>query len=452
MRFVFISLSFLLLGVAWGKSSVDYNEILKTKVTHKINNSLITNEYHLPNGLAVFLTENKRAPNVVVGHWVKAGSLHEKPGITGIAHLFEHMMFRPLAPGKPGFFQIASKLGGDLNASTRFESTYYYTAVAPKNLNQLLKVESDRFKNLVVTDALIDVERKAVWSEYSTKFDANPVVDLWFQTYQQAYVGHPFGWMIIGFREDLEKIKASDCNEFFQKYYKPNNIGLFVTGNFKSNDALKNIINLYSDWERGVDSKLPPAFSQKTEEFVGEGKLPSSSNDMMFGFRTPYFDKENAMIQALVNDILFDSKNGLLKKRLVDSKKLASEVSEFNFGYDNGLLKASITLLPSVKISDVRDQVAKIKDDFKSMSNENFTTYKKNIYITTAEGFQRNMALAEFLAKSWGKYGDINITSKYLLNSIDVTRDQVQNFLDTYYQINNFVFLTHKNQIKKEGK
>lgn len=452
MRFYLICLSFLLFEVAWGKSSAKYNTILKTKISHKINNSLITNEYHLPNGLSVFLTENKHGPNVVVGHWVKAGSLHERPGITGIAHLFEHMMFRPLAPGKSGFFQITSKLGGDLNANTRFESTYYYTAVPTKNLGKLLKVESDRFKNLVVTDELIDVERKAVWSEYSTKFDANPIIDLWFQTYQQAYIGHPFGWMIIGFREDLEKITASDCNHFFQKYYKPNNIGLFVTGNFKSNNALKNIIDYYSDWEKGIDSQLPPAFNQKTEELVAEGKLTSSANEIMFGLRTPYFDSENALIQALVSYILFDSKNGLLKKRLIDSKKIVSELSEFNFGYDNGFLKAIITLLPTTKIDQVREQVANIKDDFKSLSEEDFATYKKNLYISVAESLQKNLVLAEFLAKSWGKYGGINIVNKFMSSQINITKDQVLNFLNTYYQRNNFVFLTHKNQIMKDGK
>ena len=237
MKYIVLLTSILVTISAFGKDNV--TEIIKTKSLHRINSSVTTEEYKLPNGLSVFLTVNRFAPNTVISHWVKVGSLHEKNGITGIAHLFEHMMFRPLKPGNPSFFDIAGKLGADFNANTRFESTYYYTAVPNKNLMSLLEAESNRFKNLRVTDDMLDAERKAVWSEYSTKFDANPHIDLWFQIYQKAYVGHPFGWMIIGFREDLDKIKANDCNEFFKNYYTPNNTGLFVTGNFDSEKILR---------------------------------------------------------------------------------------------------------------------------------------------------------------------------------------------------------------------
>src|SRR5438045_1971842 len=90
-------------------------------IAHKITATITTTEHKLPNGLTVFLTENPKSPNVRVSHWVRAGSLQEKPGTTGIAHLFEHMMFRPVRPGAPTFFEISTKLGGQLNANTRFE-------------------------------------------------------------------------------------------------------------------------------------------------------------------------------------------------------------------------------------------------------------------------------------------------------------------------------------------
>ncbi|HPI41750.1 MAG TPA: pitrilysin family protein, partial [Pseudobdellovibrionaceae bacterium] len=214
----------------------------KANAIIKINDHLKTHHYILDNGLEVFLTPNPKAPNVQVAHWVKAGSLHEKKGTTGIAHLFEHMMFRPLKMGAPSFDQQVDKLGAINNANTRFESTYYHTSVPSKNLNELLKIESERFRNLKVSDGLLDLERGAVWSEYSTKFDSNPMLDLWFQIYRKAFPGHPFGWTIIGFREDLEKIKASDCNEFFNTYYRPNNIGLFITGNFDLDKTLPSVL------------------------------------------------------------------------------------------------------------------------------------------------------------------------------------------------------------------
>jgi zinc protease len=429
-------------------SSASFKDLEKTKAIQVLTSDLSTQMYTLPNGLQVFLTENPKAPNVVVGHWVKAGSLHETPGTTGIAHLFEHMMFRPLKKGAPSFFDITTKLGAEFNANTRFEATYFYTAVTPDKLPELLKYESDRFTKLTVTKELLDVERKAVWSEYSTKFDANPIIDLWFQIYRQAYVGHPFGWMIIGQREDLEKITAEDCNKFYKKYYAPNNTGLFITGNFKSEKVLKEIVRLYSPWKKGEVSQLPPPYTQKTTQIVGEGALPSEGRFVLFGLRTPYFNKDNIRTQALVDYIFFDGTHGLLKKRLVDEKKIAASASSFNFDNDNGMLKAGITVLPSTKLSDLQKEALQAGEDFKAMSEADYQTYKNNFYIAAGEGLQRNAALSEFLAVSWGKYADINLTKEIREAPLAVTKAQLQEFLNQYYKADNFIFLTHKGQGK----
>ena len=437
---------FLVLLAINAQAKVEVRDVEKTRTVHKLNDNLTTLEYKLPNGLSVFLTENPKAPNVEVSHWVKAGSLHEKAGITGIAHLFEHMMFRPLSAKQPSFFDIATKLGGDINASTRFESTLYFSAVPPENLNKLLKHESDRFQKLVVTKELLDIERKAVWSEYSTKFDANPVIDLWFQIYQQGYKGHPLGWMIVGFREDLEKITAEDCNAFFKKYYVPNNTGLFVTGNFKAIDALKEIVKLYGGWPAGEASALPPAYNQKNKEIVAEGKLASDAKFYLFGFRTPYLAEGNAKVQSLVDYILFNSKSGLLKKRLVDTKKIAADAGGFNFDYDNGMMKAGITGLPNSQLKRIRTETAELLNDFKRLSEKEFEIYKRNFYISTAESAQRNSDMGKLLSLSWGKYGNLDLAVDFVNKPLDVTKEQVQAFLTQHYTPDNFIFMAHKGQ------
>jgi len=441
-----LALTFSLSTVA--KAETLLEQVEKTKQVHRINSSIVSNEYHMPNGLTIFLTENSRAPNVIVSHWVKAGSLQERPGITGIAHLFEHMMFRPLAPGQPTFFDYASKMGGNLNANTRFESTYFFTAVPNEKLSELLMRESDRFQHLVVTKDLLDVERKAVWSEYSVKFDSNPVIDLWFQIYLKAFKGHPFGWTIIGFREDLEKITAEDCNAFFQKYYKPNNIGLFLTGNFKSSEALKDIVKYYGDWKAGEKSVLPPPYTEKTKELVDEGKLTSNARFFLAGFRVPYIDGETAKVQTLTNYIFFDESNGLLRKKLVDEKKLAAEVSSFNFEYDNGMQKVGIVALPDAKLADIKKEVANMAKLLDSVSDKEFETYKMNLFIHNGEALQKNSNLTENLALTWGKYGNIDLTSEISSKPMDVTKQQVQQFVSKYFVDDNLVFITHKGQLK----
>jgi predicted Zn-dependent peptidase len=308
--------------------------------------------------------------------------------------------------------------------------------------------ESDRFQHLVVTKELLDVERKAVWSEYSVKFDSNPVIDLWFQIYLKAFKGHPFGWTIIGFREDLEKITAEDCNAFFQKYYRPNNIGLFVTGNFKSSEALKDIVKDYGDWKAGENSVLPPPYKEKTKELVDEGKLTSNARFFLAGFRVPYIDRDTAKVQTLTNYIFFDDSNGLLRKRLVDEKKLAAEVSSFNFEYDNGMQKAGIVPLPDARLADIKNEVAHVAKLFDSMSDKEFETYKMNLFIRMGESVQKNSNLADTLSLTWGKYGNIDFTSDMTTKVLDVTKQQVQQFASKYFVDDNLVLITHKGQLK----
>lgn len=415
----------------------------------ELNEKLKIYHYILENGLEVFLRPNPQAPNVQVAHWVKAGSLHEKKGSTGIAHLFEHMMFRPLKMGEPSFSQKADKLGALLNANTRFESTYYHTSVPAKNLKQLLLLESDRFRNLKVTDGLLDLERGAVWSEYSTKFDSNPILDLWFEVYRKAFPGHPFGWTIIGEREDLTKIKAADCNEFFSKYYVPNNIGLFITGDFKLEEALKEVIDDYSTWTKGASVELPKAFNQKTQKIIAKGKLPSENNNILFGFRVPYLNKDNIQEFTLLNYILFASPYSLFNQRLVEDQKIAANVQDWGLDYDNGMVKSLIMALPTTTLSQIETNVAEISKDFEKMNQQEFDAYKQNYYIELAEALQRNDDLADRLALFWGKYHSITLLKDLASHPMTLSKEQIKDYISAYFKNDNFVYISNPKPPKK---
>lgn len=415
----------------------------------ELNEKVSTYHYILSNGLEVFLTPNPKSPNVQVAHWVKAGSLHEKKGTTGIAHLFEHMMFRPLKMGAPSFDQLVDKLGALNNANTRFESTYYHTSVPTKYLKTLLEIEAQRFQNLKVTDGLLDLERGAVWSEYSTKFDSSPILDLWFQIYKSAFKNHPFGWTIIGFREDLEKIKATDCNEYFSKYYRPNNIGLFITGNFNQEPTLQWVIENYQNWQKGPIVDLPSPYNEKTKKIITEGKLPSDNNNIMFGFRTPYQNQKNIQELALLNYILFSSNYSLFKQRLVEDKKIAAAVDDWGLNYDNGMIKALIMALPSTTLPEIEKNIAQIPNDFERLTQTEFDAFKQNFYIEISESLQRNDDLADSLALYWGKYNSIGLLKEISTHPMTLSKEQIKATLDQYFTENNFVYILPPKPEKK---
>jgi zinc protease len=398
--------------------------------------------FTLPNGLTVILGKNPRAPLVEVHHWVRAGSLHEKPGITGIAHLFEHMMFRPLKKDAPGFFEIAQKLGVQANANTRFESTVYTSRVPLRNLEPLLEAEANRFQNLKVTDELLNIERGAVWSEYSTKLDSSPSWDLWFTQYRKAFPSHPFEWMITGFREDLEKIKASDCNSFFEKYYRPENVGLIITGNIDTAKTLSMIEKLYGKWVKGEESNLPSPFQGKPGLIKAEGKLPAQSKQVLAGWRMPYLNGQNALLASFVNHILFDSANNLATRRFVDRSKVASSISGHSFEYGHGMLSGYVSVLPGVTDEKLIAEFLALRSDFDSLSPRHIKAYAKEFQVATAEGLERNSGLVGSLAHAWGKYGDETLVQAWSTQAPSFSRKELRAYADAYFTRDNFVYVS----------
>lgn len=435
-----ILLSFVFAGVAAAEN------IPVLKSTQAVTADLKTEEYVLDNGLTVYLTANPKAPNVSVIHWVNAGSLHETPGITGIAHLFEHMMFRPLAAGEDDFSTKLRKLGGDYNANTRFESTVYTTTVPDERLDDVLKLESDRFKKLTVTKELLDTERKAVWSEYSTKMDANPSFDLWYSVYAAGFPNHPFGWMIIGFRADLEKITAEDCNKFFARFYLPNNTGLFISGNIDTKKTIAAVQKYYSEWKKGEPSALPAAYQHDNKYVFKEGLLTSKSLNFLVGYRTPVLNKDNYDLQWVTDRIFFGSDYSLAKRRFVHGQKIASDASDWNFEYDNGMLRLYLTMLPGGNVEQVVQGMAALNDDFNKMTDEDFSAYLAELRIGAAEALQRNKTMNMDMALAWGKNAGPASLNNFITGTKDISKKQVQDFVAEYFKKENMVVVTNKQE------
>jgi zinc protease len=396
-------------------------------------------EYVLPNQLTLIVIEKPDAPLTSIYHWVRAGSLNETPGITGIAHLFEHMMFRPLAPGEPSFDDKVNKFGASINASTRFESTVYTTTVPTQHLATVLAAEAARFKGLKVTDELLDVERQAVRSEYQTNFDTNPSFDLWYSIYAQGFPGHALGWQIIGLREDLDKIKASDCNAFFSKHYRPNNTGLIIGGAVSAAAVLKLVEATYGDWQVGPATTFPATFTGKGA-VVTEGKLESPARSTVFGFRVPLYDGLDAQAVELVNWILFESGYSLTRRRLSINQTFATGVAGFNFEYDNGMLKGTANLLPSMTLPKLQTELGQLGSDFAHLSDAEYQAYVTQLLVHTQEAAQRNEDLVAFAALSWGKLGGLQHLQDMLSGKrVTDLRAKANAIVEQYIQADNLV-------------
>jgi zinc protease len=189
----------------------------------------------LDNGLQVVVLPDHRAPVVTQMVWYRAGSADEKPGVSGIAHFLEHLMFKGTKTHPAGVFSNAvSDIGGEENAFTSSDYTAYYQQVPSQSLEQMMAFEADRMENLVLSDAAVLPERDVILEERRQRIDNDPGSQLQEAVQAAMYQNSHYGIPIIGWRHEMEKLSKDDAIAWYDKYYTPNNATLIVAGDVTS--------------------------------------------------------------------------------------------------------------------------------------------------------------------------------------------------------------------------
>ena len=290
--------------------------------------------FTLPNGLTVILHEDHSVPIVSVNVWYHAGSANEKPGRTGFAHLFEHLMFEGSKNVKEGDFDtFLEAAGGGNNASTSEDRTNYYIDVPSNALDLALFLESDRMGYLldIVSENLVNGQRDVVKNERRQGVENAPygmagvrIPELLFPK------NHPYHWPIIGYMEDLTAASAEDVREFFRKYYTPQNASLVVAGDINPVEARKRIEYWFGDVKPGKKAdpiEVPPAVLTDVikEKLTDRVQLPR----LYLSWITPPLYSPGDAELDVVASVLAGGKNSRLYKRLVYELQIAQDVSSF---------------------------------------------------------------------------------------------------------------------------
>lgn len=191
--------------------------------------------FTLPNGLRVVLLEERTVPNICLGIAVRTGSINERPGITGISHLFEHMMFNGSKRYPPGRFdQVLEEGGGYSNAYTGQDITFYYEEFVPELLDTVLAMEADRFRRLTIDTENLERERGIVMEERRVGVDNNIPSTLSEVLYATAFAAHPYRTPIVGWMKDLETLTLEDARAYYGAWYAPNNATLVMVGDISA--------------------------------------------------------------------------------------------------------------------------------------------------------------------------------------------------------------------------
>lgn len=201
--------------------------------------------YDLDNGMEVIVVEDHRAPVVVHMVWYKAGSADEKPGVSGVAHFLEHLLFKGTKTLEDGEFSATvARNGGRDNAFTSFDYTAYYQRVAADRLELMMKMESDRMVNLQLDESVIATERDVIIEERNMRVENNPGALFREQASAAQYLNHRYGVPIIGWQHEMLDLDLDDALDYYKTYYAPNNAILIVAGDVQP-DEVKALADKY---------------------------------------------------------------------------------------------------------------------------------------------------------------------------------------------------------------
>lgn len=323
--------------------------------------------FRLSNGLFVTLSEDHTAPIVGVNVWYHVGSANERPGRTGFAHLFEHMLFQGSADVAANeHFEIVQRAGGTLNGSTWLDRTNYFETVPSNQLETVLWLEANRMGYLLpaMTQEKLDGQRDVVKNERRWSVDNQPYGTWWERLPALCFPPeHPFHHSLIGSMDDLTAANLDDVKQFFTTYYTPRNAVLSVAGDLDIQETRTWVERHFGGIPQGAappllpDMTVPSTFGEwKREVVLDEGRLPR----LMIAFRSPTFGSQDYHSASVCAAMLGMRRGSRLHRTLVRDKQIASEAQAFTFDLSVGadLLIVDVTARPGIAPELLEREVA----------------------------------------------------------------------------------------------
>jgi len=314
-------------------------------------------ETALPNGLKVILLENHKAPLVTFQVWYRVGSRNEAYEKTGLSHVLEHMMFKGTEKtGPEQFSRIIQENGGNDNAFTSHDYTAYFENLSEDRVQVAIDLEADRMQNLVLREEDFRTERMVVMEERRLRTEDNPQAVLIEQIMATAFQIHPYRWPIIGWMEDIGRLKLGDLKAYYQTYYNPVNAFLVVVGDFKKEELLTRIEKAFGSYSKGAapnqeKDKEPSQMGERRIFVKREAQLPT----ILMVYHVPNLRNPDSYILEVIATLLSGGKSSRLYQSLVREKRLvlSAEADHSLVSRDPDLFTLSADVLPGKEVAEV---------------------------------------------------------------------------------------------------
>lgn len=375
-------------------------------------------EYRLKrNGLRVLYLNRPKTGVLTTNITYEVGAADERIGESGIAHMLEHMVFKPttfdvekgITAG--GAMQFERETGCILNANTWKDRTTYFFSYPREYMDRAIEIEAERMTGVILTEKELTPEKGNVLSEFDM-YNGDPYFALAVQMVSTAFHSHPYGHETIGYREDIEDYTAQKLDRFYRDYYRPDNATFTVIGDIERETALKTVKKHFAN----IENPGTPVPRHDIREPKQEGirritiERPSTTNIVSIGFKHPGFGGKDWLITNMMLDVLADGPESILHTLLVDSGKVSSLDTMQEPTKDGNLAILSLTLAPGQTHDEIEDLA---RQAVTAVTNEKIAALvkKAKANFLTDELFARDSSLritqelTEFVASGdWTRY------------------------------------------------
>ena len=411
------------------------------------NGKIEFEEYDLNNGLHVILQQDHTTPNIVVSVMYHVGSKNESPELTGFAHFFEHLMFEGTKNiPRHQYDKYVSRAGGELNANTSTDRTYYFEMLPSNQLALGLWLESERMLHAKVEEIGIKTQKGVVIQEKKQRYDNPPYGTILPQTMAHAYEKHPYRWTPIGDEEHIRNAKDEDFMNFYKEFYVPNNAVLTICGDFDKAEAKKLINDYFAEIPKGTKEIYRPN--------IVEPKKTTEVRDTVFdniqlpaviqAYHIPAVGTPDFYAVDMLSKLMTDGKSSRLYKELVDNQQKAIQLMAFPMPYeDPGLTLAfgipNMGVDPKALEDEMDKQFSVVRDEL--ISDREFQKLRNKIENELVSSNATIADRAENLATAYTYFKDTERVNKELEKYFAVTKEDIRNVAQKYFVPENRVVL-----------
>ena len=399
-------------------------------------------EYNLKNGLHVVLHQDKTAPVVAVSVMYHVGSKDEQTNRTGFAHFFEHLLFEGSDNIKRGeFMKIVSSNGGQNNANTTQDRTFYYEVFPSNQLATGLWLESERMFHPVINEIGVKTQNEVVKEEKRLRVDNQPYGNFLSEIMKRLFTNHPYNWVPIGSMADLDAATLDEFKAFNKKYYTPNNAVLVIAGDIDLAKTKILVENYFAEIPSGVAitrtvAKETPITKEMIDTTYDSNiQIPA----ILAAYRVPGETDKESKILEMASAVLSQGNSSRMFKKMVDEKKNSLQVGSFNYSLED--YGAYITFaLPNNNTSldtllkDMDDEVVKLQTTL--ISEIEFTKLQNQFENEFIGKNSKMLGVAENLANGHTFYKNTNNINTELEEIRKITRQDIQNVAKKYLNKN----------------